>query len=429
MVTVCPVVFSADAAYDPETWRGDFRQILRTNLLEKEIVVFNDNFADRKSPFAGAGNAVVRPYARTTPPRAIGIPTGWTSGKGFDRLSSDVQEAIDLALERLAHLVKALAIDRIFYSAVADGDATLGTDTFSVDDDVVRYITRALNGFASRVPLARDPTLIDASETALEIRLRAVGGGGGHTPMISNFFAPTGDREAAAVSRPVLRISSSKRKERLPPSNASSSKASGSTLVSSSSTTAREGVLYVPGVGPYKERSAYERLSGDTGRVGGTSQSARFGLVLPEDASKTTAYETLSRPRPLAPRKKHPMATAAREEQRGRMVALIGYDPRLAPAAAISSMSPQLRALAQPKPAPACAADLRAHFAPSLDRIDGPLPRVDTPRVLSVFDARDFDAIGDILPDEYDGSDSPWQRKVDEWNSYVAAHTSSTSSS
>jgi hypothetical protein len=90
----------------------------------------------------GGGNATVRPYRGTDPPRAAGIPTG-RAGQGYPALTDDVRRTIDEALELIAGLLATGRYGRVIYSA-ADEAGQLGTGIFKVGDEVKRYIVSGL---------------------------------------------------------------------------------------------------------------------------------------------------------------------------------------------------------------------------------------------------------------------------------------------
>jgi hypothetical protein len=120
------------------------------------LFVFNDNeeqfLAFRRDPHGraglspGGGNATVRPYRGSDPPRAAGIPTG-RGGQGYEVLTADARTVIDDALDLISELLATGRYGRVVYSAAND-DGELGTGIFEVGDDVKRYIVSGLRKLA-----------------------------------------------------------------------------------------------------------------------------------------------------------------------------------------------------------------------------------------------------------------------------------------
>jgi len=136
---------------------GDFAWMIERPEYADALFVFNDNeeqfrahIADPEASAgcdAGGGNAAIRPWQCTSPPRAAGIPTGTLAGGGYPALTDGVKRTLDEAIARIRNLVKTLGYRRIYYSA-ADADGTLGTGIFAVDEAVKAYITDELRSLA-----------------------------------------------------------------------------------------------------------------------------------------------------------------------------------------------------------------------------------------------------------------------------------------
>jgi hypothetical protein len=144
-VAVIGVVFRGSGKY------GDFACMIEQSSYQDALFVFNDNEGQYKEHrdrpgqrnsdgcAPGGGNAVIRPYQCRRPPRAVGIPTG----PNYERLTPSTAQIIEQAVEHISQVVKAEKYRQVFYSATNDrGD--LGTSTFTVGDDVKRYIVEQL---------------------------------------------------------------------------------------------------------------------------------------------------------------------------------------------------------------------------------------------------------------------------------------------
>jgi hypothetical protein len=85
---------------------GDFSWMIEQDRYKDALFIFNDNEGQykehRDNPGdltgpgcqPGGGNAVIRPYQCSTPPRAAGIPTG----PNYDHVTPDVKHTIDDAI-------------------------------------------------------------------------------------------------------------------------------------------------------------------------------------------------------------------------------------------------------------------------------------------------------------------------------------------
>lgn len=143
---------------------GDFAWMIERPEYADALFVFNDNQeqfeahardpADPLGCSPGGGNAVIRPYRCTDPPRAAGIPTG-AGGRGYRVLDERVRAVIDRAIAAIARAAAAGGYRRIIYSASADG-TTLGTGIFEVGADVKSYIVARLRSLADASHAPRD---------------------------------------------------------------------------------------------------------------------------------------------------------------------------------------------------------------------------------------------------------------------------------
>ena len=114
------------------------------NDNEHQFLEFYNNRALDTKPVAacsiGGGNAIIRPYQCTTPPRAAGIPTG--DKVGYQTLEES-QVFIDAAFEYIAALLMTGRYQRVAYSAAEDG-RSLGAAIFSPSEEVKQYIVNKI---------------------------------------------------------------------------------------------------------------------------------------------------------------------------------------------------------------------------------------------------------------------------------------------
>jgi len=141
----------------------------------KRLVIFNDNFADRKSTFGSPKtSAEVRPYATdpSKPRCAVGVSSGWFGGKGngFSTWGSKEQRCVELALDKALLRAEAMGASEILYACEAEDGRTLGTGIFksSICAEALKGITDGI----CNLYLRRTPTMtleeICAAEDALK---------------------------------------------------------------------------------------------------------------------------------------------------------------------------------------------------------------------------------------------------------------------
>jgi hypothetical protein len=131
---------------------GDFTWMIERPEYADALFVFNDNEEQFRAyvndPTGGAGcsrgggNAAIRPYRCSDPPRAAGVPTG-ANGAGYSELTEAVRRVLDEAFAIVKDLLASGRYKRLIYSA-ANSDGDLGTGIFNVGDDVKRYIVAEL---------------------------------------------------------------------------------------------------------------------------------------------------------------------------------------------------------------------------------------------------------------------------------------------
>lgn len=136
--------------------RGDFTFMIDQDQYKNCLFVFNENFMDSldDEPFEGAGTAKIRPYKFLKPPRAAGIPTGWSvASRGFDVLNRLTLLAINASVDRLKMILKQNPnIDTIFFSANEDDRTKIGFKIFTLPPKVVDYISKKLMDLKSFNP-------------------------------------------------------------------------------------------------------------------------------------------------------------------------------------------------------------------------------------------------------------------------------------
>jgi len=122
---------------------GDFDWMLDQEEYSDILFIFNDNEEYHDTNCRGAGNAVIRKYnkynTKIPVPRSAGIPTGTLEDGGYQELNDHVKEQVDSAIEEIKEIIKKYSYTKVCYSAEKDG--ILGTGIFSVNRDVLIYIT------------------------------------------------------------------------------------------------------------------------------------------------------------------------------------------------------------------------------------------------------------------------------------------------
>ena len=145
---------------------GDFKWMLQQSAYTRWLFVFNDNVVDAGEavPHDGAGSAAVRTkafkYNEASPPRVIGVPTGWCpSAGGFKVVDGHLEpfasRAITLAVERLvvACLQFPGSVDVIAYSSDQQDPTNerLGSSIFTLAPSLCDFIVSRLRSVPERV--------------------------------------------------------------------------------------------------------------------------------------------------------------------------------------------------------------------------------------------------------------------------------------
>ena len=168
---------------------GDFKWMLQQPAYAGWLFVFNDNVVDagERVPHDGAGSAAVRTqafkYNETSPPRVIGVPTGWCpSSGGFKVVDSQLEpfasRAITLAIERLvvACLEFPSSVHVIAYSSDQHDPTNqrLGSSIFTLAPAICDFIVVRLRSVPSHVD-AKDTKFTLSRIAELEEPILAVG--------------------------------------------------------------------------------------------------------------------------------------------------------------------------------------------------------------------------------------------------------------
>jgi hypothetical protein len=356
---------------------------------------------------------------------------------------------IDLAFERLAHRLHVKMPDVIYYSARGFGDPIIGTSTFKIADEVAQYITRTLRSFEIRIMTPRDMENIRRRETEMESSIGPSTTDLSKNSIISSYFQPSGGM-AAPRKQPMIRLHSHGSTKALVPQTHAS-------LVKKATTG------YQPKVSPSFQmprvdtsirvvsaaktrddcEKSFTRQDDAQNESGASSSFSHIGKTVavvdaPKLASKKEGpvkrkswefEHTSKRPCIVVPSKQLPSDDARWEKMRQDAVALMLFDPRSISFESLCKMPMHVQHLSKPKPPPAPEAELRARYGQAISDLPDPLPRRKTSRVLSVFDAFDFDAIGDILPDVACQEGSMWHSKVLLWRKHIANNDNQSTSS
>lgn len=146
---------------------GDYEWMEKQPAHRDSLFIIGENFIDslREDADAGGGTACLRPKtldysspeALKRRPRAVGIPTGWsTETQGFpfmDKLY--IKRAIDLSVERVVCVLDTWPeIKRVVFSCDDQDSSLIGTGIFrnTLHADVIRYISDKIINLPSHPP-------------------------------------------------------------------------------------------------------------------------------------------------------------------------------------------------------------------------------------------------------------------------------------
>ena len=133
-----------------ETKLDDFEIMMKNPIFEKTLFIFNDNITEHYSNKKGRGNAVMRKYNQHSNgiTRSHGIPTG-VHRTGYSKLDDKTKMEIDSAFTELENLINSGYYTSILYSLDNNENFLIGTSIFSVDHEVLVYITKKILFFGT----------------------------------------------------------------------------------------------------------------------------------------------------------------------------------------------------------------------------------------------------------------------------------------
>jgi len=138
---------------------GDYAWMVKQPKYHNSLFIFNDNEEDKATTVRGGGSACVRSYnylgysrMGLDKPLSVGIPTG-RNGRGYRSLEEG-RLGIDYAISLLEKILGLYQYDAVYFPEGADG--LIGTQTFSVGQEVRSYITRRIRTARADFPRAPD---------------------------------------------------------------------------------------------------------------------------------------------------------------------------------------------------------------------------------------------------------------------------------
>jgi hypothetical protein len=130
---------------------GDFHWMIKQDIYKDILFLFNDNEEYHDTNARGAGNAIIRKYnkynKKLEKPRSAGIPTGTLRDGGYEELNDHVKKQVKTAIQEIKEIIIKYNYKKICYSSEKDG--ILGTGIFTVDRDVLIYITNKIKKLES----------------------------------------------------------------------------------------------------------------------------------------------------------------------------------------------------------------------------------------------------------------------------------------
>ena len=418
------VTYQHGKAFDQAKGTGDFEKMVGDNCL----IVFNDNFEDRKAAYAGSGNACMRPYVSRG--WACGVPTGWKPGVPFRALGKAERLAIDLSFDRLIHCIQQHSHHRIFYSVDYPHSGLLGTSTFRIGSDVGLYITQRLLSLHASETLtaARSQQRVGELENMLAM----------HVPAAPPFAATTPHQP---------------RQQNLPSSSQSLQWASPGSRSDPQLLTARPDSAHPPAVQhlgrappllPHLSRHPQQRPSHPPEPrlfQHSSSQTTTFSSSYAAPTSISRFFSDRATMQPRCGASSTSTTTSA------STIAATSHPPNMASAVLASNskkrkrmppdnrdaidwrvmgMAPQLmdmmpshvrlaRERYERALVPKTREQLLYRYGTASIPTTGKLPRREDKDALGIFNDDDFDAAGDLLPDEDVGLLSEWTCKLELW--------------
>ena len=120
--------------------------MIKKDEYKDVLFIFNDNGEHHDTNRRGGGNAVIRKYNKFNNkldrPRSAGIPTGTLEDGSYQELNEHVKKQIELSINEIKEIIQIYGYKKIYYSAKKDG--VLGTGLFSMNRDVLVYITEKI---------------------------------------------------------------------------------------------------------------------------------------------------------------------------------------------------------------------------------------------------------------------------------------------
>ena len=119
--------------------------MIRSGKYENALFIYNDDEMRQHWKKAGQGNAVIRKYNKHALgiPRSAGIVTG-TGSNGYSHLNPAIKHKIDECIDDVSLICRKYNYSVVYYSAESP-NGRLGTSIFTVNPDVLDYITKRLH--------------------------------------------------------------------------------------------------------------------------------------------------------------------------------------------------------------------------------------------------------------------------------------------
>tara|TARA_B110000008_G_scaffold277003_1_gene317432 strand:+ start:3551 stop:4213 length:663 start_codon:yes stop_codon:yes gene_type:complete len=165
MVRLCPIVYDRN---DPST---DFTCIIHKEAYKDALFLFGDNFEDRNKKYPGGNSARIRPLTFLTPPKAMGISTGWSTKEGgFQVLCENTKMVIRMCYETVfLILYENPHIQRVFFACDQKNMNSFGFSIFQPSFEVVNFLNKQLQSIPARARMnvAISATVISMMEDVI----------------------------------------------------------------------------------------------------------------------------------------------------------------------------------------------------------------------------------------------------------------------
>lgn len=150
MVAVIGIVYDGPRKY------GDFKWMLKQPEYEDALFIYNDNVKDSLDPnvMEGGGSAAIRnlSWRFSTPPRSVGVPTGWSvASGGFDEMDIYSKKAIDFSIARIWKIIldSNSQVTKVIYSCSREDKMKIGVSIFQPHSSILNYINDQLHNLQS----------------------------------------------------------------------------------------------------------------------------------------------------------------------------------------------------------------------------------------------------------------------------------------